>query len=713
MPTLNYENAGALVEYDYLQGTITALYPEDDTADVSGVCGSLSKIPIFYHCEPSSVARDNGALTGAAGGFAVGDLVVVLKSSNQASSSLYSLEKIELKGSESTATGPKYFVVGHYDGVVRCTSSDKVLFGQAYNSSDLSGFNSNNSCFFLWDLETDDYAKISYRNEGISTIIPDEDYPISDWRRTYIMNEARKGFSSLEVSVTTSAPGYKLISNSQFDFGAAKVKPGDYVYGKDTSYSWTTVEKVMGCVLKLKDNITYGSKVIVSSSLPVFFTSEYWACNNPSYTIAEGDYLCEVPFYNPETGALLATARFYQNAYGDGTVTGVYHNNISGISEDIDAEAILFAEAYFEDNATSSACGAPVLNGTEWNVASGSPSEMFPDGWGISIDGASITSLYHKYTNLPRKLLRLGNFGGGGYTEFWEITFEEWVVSHDTGSPYYVDPHNYLVSSKTEGGEDGIKNPLAVTQWLQGSSRIGEGSIISYGDLYRSTGEISAGSSKYYCQFYTDYGYTRNTFAQSVKKTSPEMSPNTTRSSKLEEACKKLIRKAGGDTSHVGTRVEYYSGPRDAVYGNNWLAIINGIRGAIPLLEEDSWCMLTIKTVLDDLVASSSLNHNDAESLGFIGGEVLSVDFATSSIGTTFTGWMNSPLHAAVLLGGTWGLAGYAESRYPSSCTDITLGPGMYDAVNGTYTTTTTVLHIPLSVRGQIVCRGMRFTQKF
>lgn len=120
MPTLNYENAGALVEYDYLQGTVTALYPEDDTADVSGVCGSLSKIPIFYHCKPDSVARDNGALTGAAGGFKVGDSVVVLKSSGGASSSLYSLDKIALKGTGSTATGPKYFVVGHYDGVRKC-----------------------------------------------------------------------------------------------------------------------------------------------------------------------------------------------------------------------------------------------------------------------------------------------------------------------------------------------------------------------------------------------------------------------------------------------------------------------------------------------------------------------------------------------------------------------------------------------------------------
>lgn len=156
MPTLNYENAGALVEYDYLQGIITALYPDDDTADVSGVCGTLSGVPIFYHCNPDSVARPNGAITGAAGGFSIGDSVVVLKASGAAKSSLYSLDKIELKGSDSTATGPGCFVVGHYDGVRKCGTDllffvtnrvDGVYRVERYKASSLSGSIVNDAVF--------------------------------------------------------------------------------------------------------------------------------------------------------------------------------------------------------------------------------------------------------------------------------------------------------------------------------------------------------------------------------------------------------------------------------------------------------------------------------------------------------------------------------------------------------------------------------------
>lgn len=120
MPVLNYENAGALTDYEYLQGTITAIYPEDDTCDLAGLCGELSNVPLFYHCDNDVKARSNGALTGASAAFSVGDVVIVLKAIGEAKSSVYSQIKIELKGMRSSSSGSAYYVVGRYDGVVIC-----------------------------------------------------------------------------------------------------------------------------------------------------------------------------------------------------------------------------------------------------------------------------------------------------------------------------------------------------------------------------------------------------------------------------------------------------------------------------------------------------------------------------------------------------------------------------------------------------------------
>ena len=130
MPTLNYQDVGALVQYDYLQGRILALYPEDDTADVEseseGSVWTLMAVPIFYHCEPDSEVRTNGAITGSASGFAVDDLVIVLKSIDGAKSKLGN-PQIELQSIDSKATGPEYYVVGHYDGVVKCVARYLVV----------------------------------------------------------------------------------------------------------------------------------------------------------------------------------------------------------------------------------------------------------------------------------------------------------------------------------------------------------------------------------------------------------------------------------------------------------------------------------------------------------------------------------------------------------------------------------------------------------
>ena len=76
MPRRNFKNAGELKDVQYLRGTIQTIDSSTDTCTVA-VDGSVLSALFFYHCEPDSPLRDNGAIEGGAAGFSVGDVVVV------------------------------------------------------------------------------------------------------------------------------------------------------------------------------------------------------------------------------------------------------------------------------------------------------------------------------------------------------------------------------------------------------------------------------------------------------------------------------------------------------------------------------------------------------------------------------------------------------------------------------------------------------------
>lgn len=116
MPRKNFENIGDLQGYEYLKGVITD-DPDTDTDTctvrvkvVAGEAedGSVSyedhefeNTPIFYHCEEDSAEReDNGAILGAAAGFAINDEVIVLK--------------------QRPGLDDKIFVIGHLGGIKSC-----------------------------------------------------------------------------------------------------------------------------------------------------------------------------------------------------------------------------------------------------------------------------------------------------------------------------------------------------------------------------------------------------------------------------------------------------------------------------------------------------------------------------------------------------------------------------------------------------------------
>lgn len=104
MPTHDFNDIGDVLGFELLKGTITALDTAEDTCIVT-VGGQTVNALLFYHCQPDSIMRDNGAIEGAAAGFSEGDEVIVLKKND----------------------GSSIKVIGHTDGIRRCEEDEPVI----------------------------------------------------------------------------------------------------------------------------------------------------------------------------------------------------------------------------------------------------------------------------------------------------------------------------------------------------------------------------------------------------------------------------------------------------------------------------------------------------------------------------------------------------------------------------------------------------------
>jgi len=73
MPKYQHDNFGDVQGHLFAKGVITAVDSENDLADVT-VEGYQdgSGVPLYYHCEPDSEKRSNGAIYGAAAAFSAG-----------------------------------------------------------------------------------------------------------------------------------------------------------------------------------------------------------------------------------------------------------------------------------------------------------------------------------------------------------------------------------------------------------------------------------------------------------------------------------------------------------------------------------------------------------------------------------------------------------------------------------------------------------------
>ena len=69
-----HTSLGDVQDHVFIKATITAVDSTNDTADIEGDGISGSGVPLFYHCEPTSEHRSNGAIYGAAAAFSAGSV---------------------------------------------------------------------------------------------------------------------------------------------------------------------------------------------------------------------------------------------------------------------------------------------------------------------------------------------------------------------------------------------------------------------------------------------------------------------------------------------------------------------------------------------------------------------------------------------------------------------------------------------------------------
>jgi len=131
MPTHDFIDVGDVLNFDIIRGTIVTIDSVTDTCTVT-VGGDALTALLCYHCDPDSVARDSGAIEGAADGFEVGDEVIVLKRKDNG----------------------VVKVIGHTDGIRRCT---EPITGNDYY-------------IFYLDGSTLKIANCTYGDEGLEVI---------------------------------------------------------------------------------------------------------------------------------------------------------------------------------------------------------------------------------------------------------------------------------------------------------------------------------------------------------------------------------------------------------------------------------------------------------------------------------------------------------------------------------------------------------------
>jgi hypothetical protein len=139
MPRYEHENFGSVQDHTFMKGIITSVDSENDTADVTVSGGSNgSGVPIFYHCDPDSEERSNGAIEGASSGFASDDEVIVM----------------------CTVDGSPVRIVGFVDGIKECIQTQYLWVASALGIW--------RSFVTIWDAANEKVAEIEWEGESIA-----------------------------------------------------------------------------------------------------------------------------------------------------------------------------------------------------------------------------------------------------------------------------------------------------------------------------------------------------------------------------------------------------------------------------------------------------------------------------------------------------------------------------------------------------------------
>jgi hypothetical protein len=146
MPTIDFSSIGNVMEYEFTEDTVSSVNSEDDTCVLSANGSAL----LFYHCEPTSPIRSNGAIEGASGGFSNGDHVIVMKHKTDSS---------------------KKYVIGHTDGVKACGIGDIII--EMY----LNTYNVRKKFALVWDLKKNAPAQLSGVTFPVDMLVTDPEDP--------------------------------------------------------------------------------------------------------------------------------------------------------------------------------------------------------------------------------------------------------------------------------------------------------------------------------------------------------------------------------------------------------------------------------------------------------------------------------------------------------------------------------------------------------
>jgi len=159
MPRMNYPTVGDMQEYEFLRGIIVSIDAATDTCTVDVCSVGVVTALLFYHCEPDSPLRDNGAIEGAAAGFAEEDEVIV-----------------QVKHDKSEAR-----VIAHIDGVRPCGWKFILTWGNGDHIDESFGLR-----FYVYDSNSN-YVGTDY------SYVPNEKEPRKGyWSITFKDKDAPK-----------------------------------------------------------------------------------------------------------------------------------------------------------------------------------------------------------------------------------------------------------------------------------------------------------------------------------------------------------------------------------------------------------------------------------------------------------------------------------------------------------------------------------------